>query len=162
MVLFWFICNEHFKKEVIYTRLKKKWMQTTEYSPSPNWKPSGIQELILDWLNYDSQNLSCQKECYTKHNNHLKIILIHPRSFGRYVCLVQSSRSSFLLIFNCLIFMKAYYFLLRVDHVFCAQQLGLNLPYMKTPPADQGKVLTQFDRSWRISVLYFCAYVSLR
>lgn len=42
------------------------------------------------------------------------------------------------------------------------QQLDLNLPYMKTPPADQGKVLAQTGRSWRVSALHFCAYVSLR
>ena len=58
--------------------------------------------------------------------------------------------------------MKAHYFLLRVDNVLREQQLDLNLPYMKTPPADQGKVLAQTGRSWRTSVLHFCAYVSLR
>lgn len=58
--------------------------------------------------------------------------------------------------------MKVYHLLLDVDHVLWEQQLGLNLPYMKTPPADQGKVLAQTDRSWRISVLHFCVYVSLK
>ena len=42
------------------------------------------------------------------------------------------------------------------------QLLDLNLPYMGTPPAEQGKVLAQTGRSWRVSVLRFCAYVFLR
>ena len=67
-----------------------------------------------------------------------------------------------MLIFNGQILMKAHYFLFGVDNVYCEQQLDLNLPYMKTPSADQGKVLAQTGTSWRTSVLHFCAYVSLR
>lgn len=52
--------------------------------------------------------------------------------------------------------------LTQVDNILCEQQLDLNLPYMKTPPAHQDKVLAQCGRTWRIFVLHFCAYASLK
>lgn len=88
-----------------------------------------------------------------------KVILIYLRSLGRCVWYINHT---WILVFDCHVFMKAYNFLVRADNLICKQQLDLNLPYMKPPPADQGKVLAQTGRRWRISVLHFCAYVSLR